>query len=96
MTDTHHESDYSRGFRHGQQDGVTPSPNEAEADMQPLTGNQRLDDGYADGFHQARQSQRRQAFIDLAASVARVLRLNALAARLADRDGNPATTPGGH
>jgi hypothetical protein len=96
MTDTHHESDYSRGFRHGHQDGVTPSANEAEADMQPLTGNQRLDDGYADGFYQARQSQQRQAFIDLAASIARVLRLHTLAARLVNRGATPSPTPGGN
>ncbi len=86
MTYTNHESDYSRGFRHGQHDGAAPSANEAEADMRPLTGNQRLDDGYSDGFHQARQSQRRQAFLDLAAGVARALRMNTLATRLAGRD----------
>ncbi len=96
MTHTSHESDYSRGFRHGQQDGAAPSSNEAEADMQPLTGNQRLDDGYTDGFHQARQSQRRQAFRDLATSLARALRMNTLVARLTSRDGDSAPTPGGH
>lgn len=96
MTDTNHESDYSRGFRHGQLDGATPSPNEAEADMRPPSGNQRLDDGYTDGFHQARQAQRRQAFRELATSVARALHMNSLAARITGRGDNSATTPGGH
>jgi hypothetical protein len=94
MTDTHHESDYSRGFRHGQQDGATPSSNEAEADMHPPSGNQRMDEGYTDGFHQARQSQRREAFRELAASIARGLRLNALADRLAERHNQPTATQG--
>ena len=51
-------TDYLDGYQQGRHDGALASPNEAEADMRPKTGNRHLDDGYADGFHHGRELQR--------------------------------------
>jgi hypothetical protein len=87
---THQSTDptYLAGYDQGRQDGSRPSSNEAEADMQPPTGNQRTDDGYVDGFHHGREMQRRQAVGQWAISLARTVRLHRLAHWLGERQPN--------